>query len=73
MQAIKSIRKLDRFNAAQKVTFEWPTKGEIFFMRRDKSYQLKKLKWQLLRDNPTFMASVGITLANGSQSPMFTG
>ena len=42
-------------------------------MARYQPIHIKKLRWQVYEDCPTFIASIGITLANGSKSPMFTG
>ena len=30
------------------------------------------MRWQVDLSDPTYISSIGITLANGSQSPMFT-
>ena len=42
-------------------------------MPRDRPLQIEKLRWQVWKDSPYVIVSIGITLANGSKSPMFTG
>ena len=42
-------------------------------MPRDWPILMNKLRWQLNKEDPTYIASIGIALANGSESTMFTG
>ena len=42
-------------------------------MPRDQPIKIQKLRWQVLKNDPIYIASIGITLSNGKQSPMFTG
>ena len=42
-------------------------------MPRDRPLEIDKLRWQVHKEFPNLIASIGITLANGTQSPMFTG
>ena len=42
-------------------------------MPRDRPLQIEKLRWQVWKDSPYVIVSIGITLANGSKSPMFSG
>ena len=72
-EAIKTVRKLDAFNDYCPVNFIFPTIEQMLAMPRDRPLQIDKLRWQVLKKNPIEIASIGITLANGSKSPMFTG
>ena len=42
-------------------------------MPRDRPLKIDKLRWQVHKEFPNLIASIGITLANGTQSPMFRG
>ena len=42
-------------------------------MPKDKPNQIESLQWQVLKYDTYHISSIGITLANGSSSPMFTG
>ena len=36
-------------------------------------FELDKIRWQLCEYDPTYIASFGIKLKNGEESPMFSG
>ena len=72
-RALRSIRKLDRFSRAFEATFTWPSDEDIKAMPRDLSYSVKSLNWQTLANDPSFICSLGLTLANGASSPMYCG
>ena len=42
-------------------------------MPRFKQIQILSLQWQVSKYDPKWLASIGITLTNGSSSPIFTG
>ena len=53
------------------VDFEWPTKEQILQMPRDKPFQFDTIiRWRVYKHDPHFITSIGITLSNGSESPM---
>ena len=39
----------------------------------DKLIKIESLQWQICKNYPNDIGSIGITLANGSSSPIFTG
>ena len=51
----------------------WPKIEQMPAIAIDKPLSIHKLRWQVHKDYPHLIASIGITLANGSKSPMFTG
>ena len=64
---------LTRFSDLYPVNFVFPTNEQIFEMSRERPLEIYKLRWQVVPINPYFIASIGITLANGIESSMFTG
>ena len=50
----------------------WPKIEQMPAIAIDKPLSIHKLRWQVHKDYPHLIASIGITLASGSKSPMFT-
>ena len=55
------------------VNFVYPTNEQIVEMSRVRPIEIYKLRWQVEKIRPYYIASIGITLANGTESSMFTG
>ena len=55
------------------VNFVYPTNEQIVEMSRVRPIEIYKLRWQVEKIRPYYIASIGITLANGIESSMFTG
>ena len=68
-----TVRKLDRFSESHPINFVYPTIQQMLAMSRDRPLQIDKLRWQVDKYNPKYIVSIGISLTNGSKSPMFTG
>jgi hypothetical protein len=69
-KAVKTIRKLPRFNTSCPDSFQWPLNRQIKSMPRH-SYDLKAFYWQEDINDNSFIAAIGIELCNGEKSPMF--
>jgi|LakMenEpi03Oct11_1017367.scaffolds.fasta_scaffold35462_2 hypothetical protein len=65
-EALKTVRKMERFCAKHPENFVFPTIEQMLAMPRDRLLQIEKLRWQVIKDHPTEIASIGITLANGT-------
>jgi hypothetical protein len=72
-EALKTVRELDRFSESHPINFVYPTIQQMLAMSRDRPLQIDKLRWQVDKYNPKYIVSIGISLTNGSKSPMFTG
>ena len=64
---------LARFSDRRPVNFVYPTNEQIFEMSKERPLEIYKLRWQVEKIHPYKIASIGITLANGGESSMFTG